>query len=340
MDRKARILRKILLVQLRQLGDIILTTPCIREVKKAWPDAEVSFLSHPMGRLVLEGNPWLDQLYTYPVDDFFGELKLVRHLRKQKFDIVLDFMSNPRSALYSLLAGRGQRWAFDTRRRAAYNHVVPRSRESDYIVREKFKLLDALGIKAQDETTMIPWGEEHLEPLRQCPGLGNEPIRVVISPTHRRSPRRWPEERYAALADLLVEHWGAKVVFAWGPGESDVVDRVQAMCKKPTLKAPKTSFRELAAFIGNCDLFVGNSNGPSHVAVTVGTPSLQLHGPTQASAWCPRNELHRAIQGADESMLPIDLDSVWDEIEALKPVVAKKAQNRVRNGVRMSWTSP
>src|SRR5690606_32279301 len=106
------------------------------------------------------------------------------------------------------------------------------------------------------------------------------PYRVALSPTHRRAVRRWPLASYAALADRLVNEWGAAVVWLWGPGEEAEIDAAMALTQAPTIKAPKTSFREMAALLGNMHLFVGNSNGPSHVAVADGICSLQLHGHT------------------------------------------------------------
>src|SRR5262249_20340920 len=124
----------------------------------------------------------------------------------------------------------------------------------------------------------------------------DRPFRIVLSPTHRRVERRWSLENYAKLADYLTKDWGAFVSWLWGPGEEQEIDKVMSLCKEKTYKAPPTTFRELAAFVANHDLFSGNSNGPSHVAIAVGIMSLQLHGFTQASAWSPLNEDHQAVE--------------------------------------------
>ena len=106
---------------------------------------------------------------------------------------------------------------------------------------------------------------------------------------------------------------------------------------------PKTSFRELAAVMANADLFIGSSNGPSHVAVAVDTPSLQLHGPTQARAWCPMSDRHRGmqsrlhIQDPQASMAAISLDDVWNELSIFRPFLEKNIQAERKKGVRISW---
>ena len=134
----------------------------------------------------------------------------------------------------------------------------------------------------------LPWDQSHLGPLNlllKDEGFASAPIRVVLSPTHRRLVRQWPKSSYAALADRLVAEWGAHVLWAWGPGERGFVTEAMGLCKQKTFLCPETTFRELAALFANCDLFVGNSNGPSHVAVAAGLPSFQLHGPTRLRAW-------------------------------------------------------
>lgn len=338
--------KKILLIQLRQLGDILLTTPCIRAVKEAYQDAEVSFLTHPMGKLVLDGNPWLDKLFTYNPDSTIDELRLMRKLRGHRFDLVLDFMHNPRSALYSLTTGSRQRLSFRSSRSFAYTHLIPRSATSDYIVREKFRLLRELPISPSSELLCLPWYEKHLGPHRELTEnvrYREASLRVILSPTHRRAVRQWKPDAFAALSDRLVEEWGAEVLWIWGPGELEFVESMRERCSHPTLLCPKTSFRELAAVIANADLFVGTSNGPSHVAVSVNTPSLQLHGPTQASAWCPNNELHRSIQSPthlstpEYSMQDISEKVVWEELEKFQPFLHKKAEARKKFGDRIQW---
>jgi ADP-heptose:LPS heptosyltransferase len=161
------------------------------------------------------------------------------------------------------------------------------------------------------------------------------PVRVVLSPTNRREPRRWPLDRYAALADRLVREWQASVVWLWGPGEEADVDQAISLCREKTIKAMPTRFREMAALLANADLFFGNSNGPSHVAVAVGIPTLELHGPTLATSWCPMTSRHRAVQGS--SMGDIAAESAWSTLQAMKPEVDAQAASRRVTGFKSSW---
>ena len=295
-----------------------------------------------MGRLVLEDNPYIDEKFYYNERGSLHELRLMRTLAERRFDAVIDFMANPRSALYAFASRAPRRIAFWSRRRFFYTETVARALESDYIVREKFRLLAALGgVTARSEELCLPWMEQHTSPLMEVLGredaFRNARQRIVISPTNRRQGRRWPLQHYARLAERLAQLPETSVMWVWGPGEEELINEVMALTKVPTLKAPPTGFRELAALIANCDLFIGNSNGPSHIAVAVATPSLQIHGPTQARAWSPQTLTHRAIEAPHGDLLTLDPNKVWHEIEAMWDVVQKSADARRQHGVKIRW---
>lgn len=339
----------ILIVQLRQLGDIMLTTPVLREIKRERPKARITFLSHAMGRMVLEDCPYLDEHFVY--DESAGLAagwQLAKTLRQRHYDLVFDFMNNPRSAFLTRMTGAMERVAFKSARFWAYNTMIQRPKVSDYIVREKFLLLRAAGFTPSNESLVFPWFERHTGPMlhfmSQQTTYRDAPLRVVLSPTHRREARRWPLASYAALADWLVRDRGAQVLWLWGPGEEDTIDKAMGLCQENTLKAPTTSFRESAAIIANADLFVGNSNGPSHIAVATDICSLQLHGHTESMAWCPMTAKHQALQSpqfgrvAMPAMESIVLAAVQEKIVAMDDVIKKQAAWRRERGVRLSWT--
>lgn len=333
-------MNRILVIQLRQLGDILLTTPCLKALKTAFPTAKVTFLSHAMGRLVMDQSPHVDEHLTYDgQDSVWDHFALVQSLRRQRFDLALDFMGNPRSALYTWASGAKKKVGFESARRLAYQIQVPRPSSEEYIVDGKFSLLRAIGVRAEDRRLVLPWFEEHTRPtiefLESHRDFRESSMRVVLSPTHRREARRWPLARYAQLSDLLVQTWGATVIWLWGPGEEAEIDAARALTKEASLKAPRTSFREMAAFLANTDLFIGNSNGPSHVAVAVDTPSVQLHGPTSGRSWCPETERHRYLQGA--TMQDIAVDHVGSLLSAMQDLIVEHATHRTAQKLRCHW---
>ena len=334
---------KILVIQLRQLGDILLTTPILREIKLAEPQVELTFLSHSMGKMVLDGNPYVDRHLIYSEKMSLGEeLKLIKAIRGLKFDLVLDFMFNPKSCVYVSLSGAHRKVSFESSRSMFFDQLVPRGGGA-YIVDEKFRLLRAIGVSPKSIALDLPWDERHIAPTMDFfdnSTLKDSKLRVVLSPTHRRAHRRWPLELYSALAHRLIQSWGADIIWLWGPGEEAMIDEVIAMTKLSTFKAPKTSFKELAALVSNCDLFLGNSNGPSHIAVAADIVSLQFHGPTLASSWSPMTSKHHAIQSHDGTMEGLSLEEVWSELERMKDFIFLEAEINRKVGLKNSWNSP
>lgn len=333
-------MKRVLLIQLRQLGDIILTTPSIRALRKHYPDAQIDFLSHRMGRLILENNPDINSLYTYSESDrIHDKIALMWQLRRNRYDLVIDFMHNPRSALFAFMTRSPKRISFESRRRWAFTETFRHPSERVYIVREKFALLEPLGISCQDERLVLPWQKGDLKLYtdfqNKHPEFAQAPIRCAISATHRRMQRRWPLERYAELSDRMVRNWGACVVWLWGPGEKQLVQDAIKLCHEPVVLAPEGSFSEFSAFLCQFDFFVGNSNGPSHVAVAAQIPTLQLHGSSFAKSWSPMKGRHQAIQS--DAMANISVESVWQAAVELQPFIENMARFREQNGDRMSW---
>jgi len=252
-------------------------------------------MTYPMGRLIIPGNPLVRKHIIAPQEGVLSSLRFAKELRRESYDVVFDFMATPRSSVIARMIPAKERIAFHTSRAPLFTQTVPRGKSEEYIVREKFRLLDAIGIHSSDVRLMLPVAERDYDVARNFissnPELSKSQMRVILSPTHRRAERRWAE-----LAVWLETSRSAKVIWIWGPGEEGEIDAVMRLAKGAGVKSPKTSFRELAALIKESHLFLGNSNGPSHVAVAMDTPSIQLHGPTSAVSWCPMTERHRAVQ--------------------------------------------
>ena len=325
--------KTVLLIQLRQLGDILLTTPAFRAVKKKWPDCRLLVLTHEMGSLVLEGNPYIDEHITYnEKSGFVSILGVIRKLRREKADLLIDFMFNPRSALFSKLSGVKRRVSFDSRRRWAYNELYPRPQADAYIVQDKLTLLESAEIEPDGnelDLKYLPQDTVLFTNFLQENNLDPNSIRVVLSVTHRRVNRMWELEKYAEISDLLTKHWGAVVIWTWGPGERHVVEQATSHCKERFFISPETRFSELTGLIANCDLFIGNSNGPSHVAVSTGIRSLQLHGHSKATSWCPDTKIHQYIQSSEygqpgATLSSITVDEVWNKIQNMKPTIVER----------------
>ena len=266
-----------------------------------------------MGKKILQAGEYLDRLWTY--SDKLGEQwQLLKQLRAEHFDVVIDCMNNPRSVFYTYYAKAKRSIGFTSLRSFLYTDQVQRPEGGMYIVKEKFLLLEALGFHPQDSSLWMPYGEEDTKVYASfCEresAFKEADFKVLISPTHRRHDRRWPLANFAELADCLQQKWGAKVLWICGPGEEGVLAAVGAKMQTPFLQAPMMNLREMLVLMKHCQLFIGNSNGPSHIAVASGIPSLQLHGPTEPMAWCPNTPQQQSVYGVEDWPGPCAIDGI------------------------------
>jgi heptosyltransferase-3 len=329
------VILKLLIIQFRQLGDILLTTPVISAIKADYPEFNVDVVTYPMGNLILAGNPEIHRHWVAPQTGVRATIRFIREIRRQHYDAVIDFMGTPRSVLLALAIKANRKITFSSKRSRFFSDIVPRGVAPDYIVREKFQLLGPLGIKPGSEQLSLPWNSSDAVVAGKF--LGDHSTvkvsrrRVMLSPTHRRTERKWPKSSWVELARWLVTEENATVIWVWGPGEEQEIDELNYLSGGLGVKTPKASFKELAALVAATDLFICNSNGPSHVSVAVNTPSIQLHGTTSAICWCPMSLRHRGMQGV--AIADISVEAVRNVIRDMWPMVDDGANKLRKHGL-------
>lgn len=282
---------KILLIQFRQLGDVLLTSPAARVLKDNYPGAKVDFLTQPPCGQALAGNPWIDEVLLY---DKSAPLRWLAEVRRRRYDLVVDFMSTSRSALVSFFSGaRLRAGPAYTSSSWAYNRKLRRAPgQSDYTSFFKAELLGQLGLEKigryLPQFSPSPadgaWAAEQAAAL----GLAGSPF-VAFSPASRRITRQWPAEHFAALARRLAEEKGLPSLFFWGPGEKELCVRIAALSGTPLARpAPETAtVGRLAAMFRLSRLLVSNCNGAKHVAQAAGVSTVGIYGASRPENWTP-----------------------------------------------------
>ena len=279
--------KKILVIQIKQLGDCILTEPVFRALKKKWNDSRTSFLVSSSFSSLFENNPYIDEIIGY---NFKKPFSAVASIRRRKFDVVFDFLGNPRSRILTLLSGAFIKAGFKKKLSGFfYNVNAERAPSDEYAVDTKFRLLSSCGIEDEPGIAKIYLTDEEKKLFSRFSDY------IAISPVSRRPARRWRKDYFARLADSLIGNCGKKVVFLWGPGEREYMDEIISMMKGKALLAPPTTPREIALLLRRCRLLVTNCNGMKHIAVACGTPTITIHGPTHWKSWHPPDERHKVI---------------------------------------------
>ena len=185
-------------------------------------------------------------------------------------------------------------------RRWAYTDAVALPEGLRYTPLDKAALLAPLGLALDSPATeLFPGEAERGEAERLLASLGVErgDLLVALMPVSRQPYKVWPLERFARLADRLIERHGAKVLMVSGPGEEGIVRAVRAAMRHEALPDyPVPSLPGLAALLERCRLYVGNDAGPRHFAIAVGTPSVGIFGRPFPENWTPPGDArHRTV---------------------------------------------
>jgi lipopolysaccharide heptosyltransferase II len=334
--------RNILVIKLRAIGDVVLSTIVLKNLRSAFPQAHVDFLTEPGGAGVLKGNPFIDELVVFRKQDTSG-FGLVTLVRNRRYDLVIDLFGNPRTALVTRLSGARHRVGYRFRGRAyAYNHLVePRG---DRVHNTQFNLdaLAAIDVPIVDRNLhIVPSGADEARAeqiLAETVPARRRIVALVVSGGW--TIKRWPLDRFAELGDYLVGEFNAHVLLPWGPGEQGDVEQVRARMKGNATVLPATTLLEMASVLKRCSFVVANDSGPMHIAAAMGTPVLGIYGPTLPVLQGPYGDQHRTIRnerltclGCNRTTCPIGdpcmLELSVQEVLAAVRTLADKSGLRV-----------
>jgi lipopolysaccharide heptosyltransferase II len=289
---------KILLTRLRYIGDVVLTTPCIRRLGESFPKAEITYLTQaPYGEL-LENHPFLKKVLSpdFGSMDAAGKVRLMWDLARSRYDLVIDLFSNPRSALLTASTFAKKRiGTYHFWRSWAYNvnvRVDPCVRSA---VEHHLEHLKSIGLDASpSRPELFVTDEQRTEGARLMKDAGvSEPSgAVILQPGAKWQAKRWPVRAFGALARMLLDE-SLEVVFLAGPGEETNV--VESRIKVPeTSVISSLTLRQLMGVLASCRAYVGNDGGPAHVAAALGTPTVAVFGPSEPDIWFPYGDGGRA----------------------------------------------
>ncbi len=298
---------KILIIKLRALGDVLLATPVISNLRRAFPGARIDFLTeYPQ---VVEKHPSLDSVWFLDRKSSFrtfASLKLAIRIKKEHYNLVLDLFGNPRSAWFTWISGAPVRVGYDFRlRKYAYTHVVENRGDRVHEVDFNLEALRYLGIPITERKLVFPisgTARQFARNFFRKLGLEHSLI-VALNASGGWPTKRWPLQKFARLGDLLNKELSASILILWGPGENEVARQIARFMNTPAFLAPPTNLEQLAAIIKHCHLLISNDSGPMHLATAVGTPVVAIFGPTNPICQGPYGVPHEIVRKEDLSCL-------------------------------------
>lgn len=293
--------RKILVCQLKQIGDVLLATPSIRLLKERFPEAEIHVLTEKKCAAVLENNPHVGRVWTIDkpaLKNPFKAFKWYAKVGRTDYDLIVDFQQLPRARYCLMFSKAPVKLTFTPPwyNKPFYTHWIKVIH--GYAAKQKASILRMLDIHWDGELPRLylsdaerAWADGFLA------AQGLEPDNfVTVDPSHRRITRKWPERHFAGLIKLLRErHPALKAFILYGPGELPVARKVAELAGDgAVISEEMLTLRQMAAVQAQAALHVGNCSAPRHFAVAVDTPSLAIHGAT-GFGWCPKTERHASV---------------------------------------------
>jgi ADP-heptose:LPS heptosyltransferase len=288
----------ILIIELWGIGDVVLASGVLRVLKNNFPDSKIALLAKKHAKDILANNKTVDEfiIFDFPWTkfrgkyyfwkwDWIGLFKLIRLLRAERFDLILDARGDVRNNLLAFLIG--------AKRRVGYNwtgggffltDVVKANRNKLHRVDAWATLLRYLGLKDSDLkpiVNLLPEEKEWADVFLESNGIDRNKPLVGIHPGARIKTRCWPLERFVKIAGYLRQKDIQTAFFIEPGGYGENVSLPEGCLKV------KVDLRKYMAVVKKLDFLVCNDGGAMHIATAVGTPVVAIFGPTEQEWFGP-----------------------------------------------------
>jgi heptosyltransferase II len=296
---------RILIINPFGIGDVLFTTPLVKNLKHYFPDSRIVFICGERVAPILENNPHIDEVIAFNRGDFKryykqGKLAAIKRLwqvvlklKRYKFNLCFDLSLEHRYSLLLKLLGVKMRIGYDFKGRGRFlTHKIELDEYKDKHVAEyHLELLNFLNLEPRPErlefflsSRQKEWAQDFL----RLKGVKENDILIAIAPFggeafgEQFEIKQWPAENFASLCDILCQRYRAKIVIMAGPKEKNALDSFLNLLynKKDIIDTSSSSLIEAASIIGSCSIMIANDTGPLRFADALGVPSVALFGPT------------------------------------------------------------
>ncbi|MDY7030884.1 MAG: glycosyltransferase family 9 protein [Thermodesulfobacteriota bacterium] len=298
-------MKRILIIRPSAIGDIIMASPVIKTLRKAYPQAYIAWLVEPALMDLLRHNKELDEVICWPKEEWKGLIKrgrfirLIRKvlhlrnvLRKRRFEIAIDALGLLKGRMLAFLSGAKERISFESKEpgRFLVTKIISRGPNNRFISSEYYYLMQALNITPDEFTMDLVVSQEDQETASmkiRSFNMGDE--YAVICSSTTRPQKHWFDERWAQLGTALKKHLGIPVVILGGADYTDVARKIQFLAEDAIFDlSGTTTLGECAAIIKNSSLVIGVDTGLTHMGIALNRPTIALFGAT-----CPYLETGR-----------------------------------------------
>lgn len=297
--------RRVLLIQIVKLGDVLLSSALLDDLHAQWPQATLDVLTGPAAVPLLANHPRVAATHVYRESRVPA---LFAAIRRARYDVVVDVQSSAASA--PLVRGSGAPvrvgWGIRAPWRWAYTHTLPRGgRVPEFVVRERRRLLETIGVPVGTTRPRLFLTEaERARAAHDWRALGLPAGRPLVGMSLSSSVpmKEWPVERWAEVADAL-DRGGAQPVLLLATGDEAKAAAFAARTNAAVLVPPR-DLRSFAAMLPALSVYVSPDTGPAHFAMALGVPTVTLYTPGNARFWNPGDADTTAIEAPSDPPCP------------------------------------
>ena len=335
----------ILIVKLSAIGDIIHTLPSLAALRKLYPEANITWAIEDASSDLISDHPYLDRVIVSHRKQWINDLKkgritkpireirnFINDLRKQPYDLVIDFHGLIKSAAIVLLSSGKRKLGYDSMQELSglfVNEKIPEDMNKHAIYRY-LDFLRYLGADVEEPEFLIPIGEENknrVEELLQRNDIDKKGRFVAVNPVALWDTKLWADEKFAGLCDRIAKELKISVIFTGT--ERDKLEYIQSRMKTPSVNlGGETTLRDLAYLYQRSSLLITTDSGPMHLAAAMGTPVIALFGPTDPSRTGPYGKVHVVIR-RELHCSPCFLKKC-DSMECMSGITIEEVFNDVR----------
>jgi heptosyltransferase I len=277
--------RRVAIVLLSAIGDIVHALPLANSLKRASPGDRLEWIAQPVPAEILHHHPAVDRVWTLDRRrGWRGFVELYRALRGERFDLVLDLQVYAKASLVTLMIRSPRKLGFDVRRAREGNWLVTSEKvpalQNDHVCEQYLEFADHLGVPRLYDW-QLPLTPGEIDAQEAFFGQRTAPVVALVVGTSRPA-KEWPTERWAALSDALRDVWGYEVVIVGSDqaGERERAHEIARRARRAPLDERRNDLRRLIWLLDGAALVVSCDTGPYHLAVALGVPTIGLYGAT------------------------------------------------------------
>jgi len=289
-------MESILVIRLSAIGDVVMASPLIAALRRAYPDAHLAWLVQPEAAALLAANEQLDEVLIWPrgewrrvwragrlVELLKRVLGLRRELRRHRFSIAIDAQGLLKSGLLAWLSGAPRRIGLGSREGSGWlmTERIERGGEPGRIGSEYLHLARQLGLPTDGFPMRVALTKQDHRAAAEIAGAGDGRPYAVICPFTTRPQKHWVEGRWPELASRLSTEMGLRTLMLGGPGDRAAAERIAKNAPPGLIDAVgRTDLRQAGALIARARLLIGVDTGLGHMGIALATPSVLLFGST------------------------------------------------------------